>query len=245
VPLARSLSLRVLVCPFQCILQRVSPHSVLSFCILTSPSLCVLSLWVTLTRSLSFRLIEHSLALWQWCLSSMPGLALQWPFVPAPCLIIHLVLQRLGCCSGGFLSPTSGPNAGGALGHGKRSAHNWQRSLVCECQPPRGRLPSQLCWGLQLCQQAQERQDIHETQVHWPPLTASNSKLVSASAAKGGAHAAVLLGTNMALVEILTPHGVGGTNRKFLVSGRPGPRSCHWNTRLAGIAGIKGDRSLG
>jgi len=90
-----------------------------------------------------------------------------------------------------------------------------------------------------------------ERRVCLPSLTASNSKLASASAAKGGAHAAVLLGTNMALVEILTPHGVGGTNRKFLisgkflVSGRPGPRSCHWNTRLAGIAGIKGDRSLG
>jgi len=58
-------------------------------------------------------------------------------------------------------------------------------------------------------------------------------------------------GTNMALVEALTPHGIGGTNRnflnsgKFLVSGRPGPRSYHWNTRLAGIAGIKGDLSLG
>ena len=58
-------------------------------------------------------------------------------------------------------------------------------------------------------------------------------------------------GTNMALVETLSPHGVGGTNRKilisgkFLVSGRPGPRSRHWKTRLAGMGGIKGDRSLG
>jgi len=58
-------------------------------------------------------------------------------------------------------------------------------------------------------------------------------------------------GTNMALVEILTPHGVGGTNRKslisgkFLVSGRPGPRSWHLKTRLAGMGGIKGDHSLG
>ena len=78
-----------------------------------------------------------------------------------------------------------------------------------------------------------------------PSLTASNGELVLASTAKGGARAAVLLGTNMALVEILTPHGVGGTNRKFLVSGRPGPRSRHLNTRLAGVAGIKEDRSLG
>jgi len=169
-PLARSLSLCVLVCPFHCVLQRVSPHSVLSFCILTSPSLCVLSLWVTFTWSLSFRLIEHSLALPRWCLGSMPGLALRWPFMPAPCLIIRLVLQRLGCCSGGFLSPTSGPDAGGALGRGKRSAHDWQRSLVRECQRPRGRLPSHLCWGLQLCQQAQECQDIQEMQVCWPLL---------------------------------------------------------------------------
>ena len=84
-----------------------------------------------------------------------------------------------------------------------------------------------------------------------PSLTASNGKLVLASADKGGAHAAVLSGTNMALVEILTPYGIGGTNRKFcisgkfLTSGRPGPRSCHLKTRLAGMGGIKGDRSLG
>jgi len=58
-------------------------------------------------------------------------------------------------------------------------------------------------------------------------------------------------GTNMALVEAFTPHGVGGTNGKILisgkilVSGRPGPRLRHWKTRLAGMGGIKGDRSLG
>jgi len=58
-------------------------------------------------------------------------------------------------------------------------------------------------------------------------------------------------GTNMALVEAFTPHGIGGTNRKilisgsFLISGRPGPRSRHWKTRLAGMGGIKGDCSLG
>ena len=58
-------------------------------------------------------------------------------------------------------------------------------------------------------------------------------------------------GTNVALVEALTPHSIDRTNRKFiisgkfLISGRPGPRSRHWNTRLAGMAGIKGDRSLG
>ena len=33
--------------------------------------------------------------------------------------------------------------------------------------------------------------------------------------------------------------GAGGTN--FLISGRHGPRSCHWNTRLIRMAGINGD----
>ena len=33
-------------------------------------------------------------------------------------------LQRLGSCSGGFLSPTSRLDAGGSLGHGRCSAHD-------------------------------------------------------------------------------------------------------------------------
>jgi len=89
-----------------CSLQRVSPHSV-GFVL--CPNKSDLSSRVTLTRSLSFWLIGHLLALLQRCLGSMPGFALRRRFAPAPCLAIRLALQRLGCRSSGFSAPPADP----------------------------------------------------------------------------------------------------------------------------------------
>jgi len=88
-----------------CGLQKASPHSVGFF---PCPHKSVLSSWVTLTQSLSFRHIERLLALLWRCLSSA-RLRLRWRFAPAPCLAIRLALQRLGCCSGGFSAPPADP----------------------------------------------------------------------------------------------------------------------------------------
>ena len=58
----------------------------------------------------------------------MPGLAMWWPFTPAPPTSPYAraptprVLQRW------LLSPASRPDAGSAPGHGKCSAHDRQRS---------------------------------------------------------------------------------------------------------------------
>ena len=67
------------------------------------------------------------LALPRRCLDSMPGPALRWPFAPA-CLVMRPRLQRLEFRSDGFLSLASRFDAGGALGHGKCSAQDPQRS---------------------------------------------------------------------------------------------------------------------
>jgi hypothetical protein len=46
----------------------------------------------------------------------------------APSCARCLALKRIEFCSGGFLSPASRLDAGGALGHGRRSTHNRQHS---------------------------------------------------------------------------------------------------------------------
>jgi len=149
----------------------VSPHSVSFFSCpdkyLPLPSSA--RGWPSLDHFL-LRLIEHSPTLSRRCLDSIPRLALCGGLSHCPLPCIRLALQRLGCCSGGFLSPASRPDAGGALGRGKCSARDRQRSVVLACQRPRDRLPSHLCWGSQPCQQARGRQDIPETQVRLPLL---------------------------------------------------------------------------
>ena len=90
----------------------------------------------------TFFLTHRALTCHSWpCLGSMHGLALWWPShlfpaVPAPhraCPLLHQIagclgLKCLGFCSGGFLSPASRLDAGSALGHGRYSTHNRQRS---------------------------------------------------------------------------------------------------------------------
>jgi hypothetical protein len=58
VPLARSLSFRILTCLLSCALQNVSAPRSLSFRVLTCPSLCTLQ-WVSAPRSLAFFPCPH------------------------------------------------------------------------------------------------------------------------------------------------------------------------------------------
>ena len=50
------------------------------------------------------------------------------PFALPPCSTKRSGPQRLGCCNGGFISPTSRSDAGSVLGPGKCSAHDRQHS---------------------------------------------------------------------------------------------------------------------
>ena len=73
-PLARFLSFHTSACPFLLRVPEGEPSLCrFSFRVLTSP-FTVLSWCVTLTRSLSFWLIEHSLTLSRQCPDSIPGL---------------------------------------------------------------------------------------------------------------------------------------------------------------------------
>jgi len=72
-----------------------------------------------------------------------------------PCSAIRPGPQRLGCCNSGFISTASRSDAGSALGHGKCSACDWQRSpSSVHVNAPEVRLPSHPCRHSQPCEQA-------------------------------------------------------------------------------------------
>jgi len=74
-----------------------------------------------------------------------------------------------------LLSPASRLDAGSALGHGERSAHDRQRSFSpVHVNAHRAQLPSHPCRRSQPCEQALEG---HGTQVRWPLLTTPPSFL--------------------------------------------------------------------
>ena len=108
----------------------VSPLAwLLSFCVLTCPSLCGLQLVGDLhsvAYFLAHRVLAHPLA---GCISVLV------PCQALPCSgLSHLIpalpyapgSNALDCVVVGFLSPASRLNAGGALGHGKCSAYDRQ-----------------------------------------------------------------------------------------------------------------------
>jgi hypothetical protein len=105
----------------------------------------------------SFRLNGRSLALSQRCVDPMPSLVallMQWPFTLAPpsCSTIRPGTQRLGCCSGGFISPASRSDAKNDLGIASAAPMTGNALLIHACQRLGVRLPSHLCRPLHLCQ---------------------------------------------------------------------------------------------
>jgi hypothetical protein len=113
--------------PFPLQSSEVSPQSVVFFpCPDRSLGLPPSAQLIGAPRDVAFFPTQRALArLSPRRVAPMLGLAMWWPFAPAPpsCFAI-----RPGYCNGGFISPTSRPDAGRALSHGKHSMHDRQCS---------------------------------------------------------------------------------------------------------------------
>ena len=102
----------------------------------------------------------------------MPGLDSQWPFVstPLPCHTPCAPTPRM--LQWWLFSPASRPSTGGALGHGKCSALDWQHSLSSVHVNTRGLdFPRIISVSTTMLLSPRECQKIQEEQVRWLLLT--------------------------------------------------------------------------
>ena len=91
--------------------------SVAALCVYPTFALFWASLWqrIDFVLALSQQHIKLLLTFLQQHLNFTPGLALQWRFMPMPCLTIYPWPQHLRLCSGGSFSPTNELDATSAL----------------------------------------------------------------------------------------------------------------------------------